>query len=151
MNYQQPPGHGPPPYGGPFGGGPPPVHGPYGPGGMPFGSPGGGFRPPANYGSPAPGVPPPGPTGKQTEIMGTLSLIFGLLSIPGHFCCYLGWPLGVASIVLGIISIVKINSAPERWTGKGLAIGGIVSSVVGFLVIVGLLIVYGVALFALTP
>jgi hypothetical protein len=83
--------------------------------------------------------------------MAVVSLVLGLLSIPGHFCCYLGWPLGIVSIILGVISYAKINSEPARWTGKGLAIGGIISSAAGFLIIVGLLVVYGAAIFLTAP
>ena len=117
-----------------------------------FGAPQGGFQPPPGYGSPAPGVPPVGGPGQgQTDTMAIVSLILGILSIPGHFCCYLGWPLGIVSIILGIISYSKINKDPHRWSGKGLALGGIICSAVGFLIIVGLLVVYGAAIFLTAP
>lgn len=116
------------------------------PGGSPFGPPGPVYRPPPGYGSPAPGVPPPEyAAGAQTETMAVVSLVTGLLSLPGHFCCYLGWPLGMVSIVLGILSYSKINKEPGRWSGKGLALGGIISSAIGFLAFIGLLVLYGAA------
>jgi len=83
--------------------------------------------------------------------MATVSLVLGILSIPGHFCCYLGWPLGVVSIILGILAYTKINKEPQRWSGKGLALGGIISSAVGFLIIILLIVVYGAAILLTAP
>jgi hypothetical protein len=83
--------------------------------------------------------------------MAIISLVAGLVSIPAHYCCYLGIPIGLAAIILGIIAIVKINKEPHRWTGKGLAIGGIAAAVVGYLLIVAIFIVYGAALFMMSP
>ena len=164
MSYQQPPGFGPPqgppgfgPPGGPGGYGPPGGpggYGPPGPGG--FGPPPagfGGFQPPPGYGSPAPGVPPAGGPGHgaQTDTMAIVSLVLGLLSIPLHFCCYLGWPAGIVSIILGVIAVVRINGEPARYSGKGLAYGGIASSAIGFLIIVLLVVAYGAAIFLTAP
>jgi Domain of unknown function (DUF4190) len=60
------------------------------------------------------------------------SLVFGLVSIPT--CGMLG--LGsLAGIVLGIVALVKISKRPNEYTGKGMAIGGIVTSAVAILLI----------------
>jgi hypothetical protein len=89
--------------------------------------------------------------GGQTEGMAVASLITGLLSLPGHFCCYLGWPLGAVSIILGILAILKINKEPSRWSGKGMAIGGIISSSIGFLMILVVIVIYGAAIIFASP
>jgi len=77
--------------------------------------------------------------------------VLGVISIPGHFCCYLGWPLGITSIILGILSFSKINKEPQRWSGKGLAVGGIVCSALGFLLIIVLFLLYGAAILMTGP
>ena len=98
-------------------------------------------------------MPPAGgpAQGGQSEGMAVASLVTGILSIPGHFCCYLGWPLGAVSIILGILAILKINKEPGRWSGKGLAIGGIVASATGFLIFVLFIVLYGAAMFLASP
>lgn len=46
--------------------------------------------------------------------------------------------LAVMSIVLGIVALVQIKNAPQRYSGKGLAIGGIAIGalwlILGFLI-----------------
>ncbi len=83
--------------------------------------------------------------------MATVSLVLGILSIPFHFCCYLGWPIGIISIVLGVIAISKINKEPDRWSGKGLATGGIICSAFGFLMIIAVFVIYGAAILLTAP
>jgi hypothetical protein len=89
-----------------------------------------------------------GPAGRQSEPMALVSLILGIVSLPGHFCCYLGWPLGIAAIVLGIVSLTKIKKEPQRYSGAGMAWGGIASAAVGFLLILLMLVIYGAAVIA---
>jgi len=88
-------------------------------------------------------VPPPG--GPKAHALNIVSLVLGLLSVPGWFCCYLGFPLGIAAVVCGILGIMAVNKDPMRNAGKGLAIGGIISAAAGFV----LIIVYVVLVFAL--
>lgn len=119
-------GYGPPP-GGPVGGPP-------------------GYTPPPGYGAPAPGVAPMGgPGGAKVDPLNIVSLVTGLISIPAWFCCYLGFPLGIAAIVTGVLGIMKVNKNPAAFGGKGLAFGGIAAGAAGFL----LIIVYIILVFAL--
>ncbi len=150
-----PPGGGwaPPPGGAPPGGyGPPP--GGYGPppGGY-GGPPPGGYGPaPGGYGGPPGGYPPQGfggapggmGGGPKTETLALPTLICGILSIPAMFCCYAGLPLAIAAVVMGIISIGKINSNPQQNEGKGLVIAGMITA--GFaIVMLVLLFAFGMA------
>ena len=91
-----------------------------------------------------PGYSPGG--GGQTDSVAIVSLVLGILSWPLHFCCYLGWPAGIASIVCGIVAISRIKASQDRIGGRGLAIGGIASSILGFLMIVGIFVLYGAAI-----
>lgn len=124
----------------------PPPAGGYGPPPGGFGPPGGGhapgYGPPPAYGPPggAPGGAPPGP-----DVVAIVALVLGILSIPMHFCCYLGWPLGFIAIICAIISLVRISGSNGKLTGKGLAIGGIVAAILGFLMMLGIFLLYGAA------
>jgi hypothetical protein len=131
-----PGGYGPPGGGGPGGFGPP---GGGGPGG--YGPPGdggpGGFGPPPGYGPPPGGFGPPGaPIGPPTAQFNPLaitSMILGILSIPTCCCGFLGTPLAIAGLVLGVVAMGKIRSEPQAWKGGGMAIAGIVTASIGIL------------------
>jgi type IV pilus assembly protein PilA len=56
------------------------------------------------------------------------SLILGVLGLPTVGCLGVG---AIAAIVLGVVALVKINNQPNEYTGKGMAITGIVTGVVG--------------------
>jgi hypothetical protein len=115
---QPPPGPGygypPPPPGGPIGyGGPPPYPGPYDP-----------YQAyqAGSYG---------------TNGLATASLITAIAGIPLSLLCYLGLPLAVAGIVLGIVALSQINRTHQQ--GRGLAIAGIaIGSVTVMLLLVSI-------------
>jgi prepilin-type processing-associated H-X9-DG protein len=52
--------------------------------------------------------------------------IIGLVGCP---------PVGIVGLVLGIVAVVKASQAPERFGGKGLAIGGICTGAASLLVV----------------
>lgn len=140
MSYGQPPGYGPP--GAPPGGyGAPP--GGYG------GAPPGGYGPPPGFSPPGGAYGPPGTAGgggPKPDPVGIVSLVLGIISIPLWFCCYLGVPVGIAGIVCGVIAVVRINGSQGKLTGKGFAFGGIAASVVGFLIFLAIFVLYGAAM-----
>jgi hypothetical protein len=81
-----------------------------------------------------PGSAPPATSGLATTslVLGLLGLLTcGLTSIPG--------------LILGIVGLGQINSSGGRLTGKGLAVGGIVSSL-AFMVVPLLAIVAAIAI-----
>lgn len=118
-----PPGGG-PPMGGPPGYGPPPQGGP------PQGPPGYG-PPPGGFGAPPGGYGPPGPQGPRVNPLAIVSLVLGILSIPGCCCWFTSAPMAVAGLACGIIGMAKIRNSPQMWQGQGLAIAGVVCSTVG--------------------
>jgi len=65
--------------------------------------------------------------------MAITAMILGLI---GMVICP---PLGIVGLILGIISLVKINSQPDRLSGRGLAITGIVCGALSPLLIAILL------------
>jgi hypothetical protein len=62
--------------------------------------------------------------GIASVILGALT--FGIQIFGGLLCGWLGWPLGIAAIVLGIIAITKGR--------MGLGVTGIVLSVIGVVI-----------------
>jgi Domain of unknown function (DUF4190) len=80
-----------------------------------------------------------------------VSLVLGLISLPMHFCCYLGWPLGIGAIVCGIISMGRVGDPPNYYSGKGLAIGGMIAAGLGFLMFVVVIRVSGAAIMLSKP
>jgi hypothetical protein len=65
--------------------------------------------------------------GPQRSGLALASLILGLVSIPGLLLC-IGLPMAVVSLILGILSIIFIRKSPERLSGTGLAVGGLLAS-----------------------
>src|SRR5689334_14590705 len=63
-------------------------------------------QPPPAYpagGYAVPMMPMPAVAAGQSNTFGLLSMIFGIISIPLLCCFYVGIPLGIAAVVLGII------------------------------------------------
>ncbi len=66
-------------------------------------------------------------------LLGVAGLVFALV---GACCCLgqigvlicggLGLTMALVGVILGIVSVVRINKRPDELTGKGMAIGGIV-------------------------
>ena len=63
------------------------------------------------------------------QTLGIISLVTGVMSLTIGWCCYLGVLLGPAAMITGIVALVQSNSNPERYGGRGFAIGGIVTGV----------------------
>src|SRR5215471_21783444 len=70
------------------------------------------------------------------------SLILGIISIPTLGLLVMGALTGIA---LGIVSLNQIRKDPAHYGGKGMAIGGIVTSAVSLLIIVALGILAAIA------
>ena len=82
------------------------------------------------YGGPPPYYPGPydpyqgyQPRHQQTNGLAVASLTTSIVGIPLSFLCYLGLPLAIAGIVLGIVSLSQVNRTHQQ--GRGLAIAGI--------------------------
>jgi hypothetical protein len=89
--------------------------------------------------------PPPPPqyaAGKQ-QGLAVASLITGIFTVTVGWCCYLGVITGPVAIGMGIYSLVQIKNNPDKFTGKPLAIIGIVTGAVYFVFLVVIILVYG--------
>jgi hypothetical protein len=60
-------------------------------------------------------------------------------------CCYFGILTGPTAVVLGIIALVQIKNDPQKYSGKGLAIGGIVTGGLYFVLLAVIVLIYGAA------
>ena len=97
------------------------------------------YTPPQSWNSPGAWQPPPPPpqplqsmppagmprVGKpQPQPLAVASLICGIIGITVGLIC--GGPfMAIVAIVLGIIGLLQIKNAPQRYSGKALAIIGI--------------------------
>jgi hypothetical protein len=85
----------------------------------------------------AAGAPAPFPTlaagsgaSTRTNGLAIAGFVLGLFSV---ICCFIGPLFGILGLIFSIIALVQINREPFHG-GKGLAIAGIILSVLGFLV-----------------
>jgi hypothetical protein len=56
-----------------------------------------------------------------------MSLVVGVLAVPLFGCCgLLSLAANIVGLVLGFVSLMRVNKEPERYTGKPLAIAALV-------------------------
>ena len=95
-----------------------------------------------------PPPPPIRPGATQKQGLAIASLIVGIVSLTVGWCCYFGVVTGPVAIALGIIQLVQIKNKPNEYTGKPLAIIGIVTGAVYFAVLALIIVIYGAAFLA---
>jgi hypothetical protein len=95
--------------------------------------------PPAGYSMP-PMMPAPMAGTGQNNTLGLLSMIFGIISIPLLFCCYIGIPLAIAAIVLGILGMSKANRGEA--SNKGMSVAGVATGAATVAILLVLIILY---------
>jgi hypothetical protein len=71
--------------------------------------------------------------GPRVNPLAIVSMVLGILSIPGCCCWFASAPMAVAALVLGIIGMGKIRSSPQEWKGGGMAIAGVVCASIGLI------------------
>lgn len=69
----------------------------------------------------------------QNQTLPTVSLVLGIFAIVVS-CCYGGIPLGAAALILGYLGLKNAGDNPAQFGGRSLAIGGIVTGVIGLLI-----------------
>ena len=79
----------------------------------------------------------PPPVQGQNQTLPTVALALGIFSLL-FGCCYGGIPLGAAALIVGFLGMRNINENPVEFSGRGLAIGGIVTGLIGLLFSLGL-------------
>lgn len=81
---------------------------------------------------PAAGVVAGQPAAGRQQGLALASMICGIVALLG-VCVYLGVPVGLAAVVLGHLAKSKIRKQPQVYSGKGMAIAGLIT---GYLAVV---------------
>ena len=91
----------------------------------------------------APAATLPGAAMGTAPRMNPLALtgfIMSIVGIPTFCCCFASLPINLLALVLSVIGLMQIRSKPEMYTGKGLAIAGIILASLALLLTVGALV-----------
>ena len=87
---------------------------------------------PGNLQSPNPNqVYPVAGNAAQDQTLPIISIVLGVLSLL-TICCYGGIPFGLGALIVGYIGMSNVNKNPMKYTGKGIAIGGMILGGVTF-------------------
>lgn len=81
---------------------------------------------------PIPGFKPLPVPPRRVNSFAIAGLVLGVISLPLAFCCA-GVPFNVLGIVFSAIALTQIKHQPEVYSGRGIAIGGIISAILGLL------------------
>ncbi len=86
-------------------------------------------------------------SGGVDQNLAIASLILGSCAILVSFCCVLfgpvlTLPLGIAAVITGFMGMNNANQNPQKYGGKNLAIGGMVTGGIGLLISVGFVLLY---------
>jgi type II secretory pathway pseudopilin PulG len=91
------------------------------------------YPPPFNYHPQPPSYGPfQQPPSKPRKGLAVASLVIGLISLPTLGLLFVG---AIVGLVLGIVALAKASNQPQFYGGKGLAVGGIVTSVLSLVMI----------------
>ncbi|MEQ1644241.1 MAG: DUF4190 domain-containing protein, partial [Pyrinomonadaceae bacterium] len=82
-------------------------------------------------GSNTPFQPPPaGVAGGENKTLAIVSLVLGIVSL----CCYVSPLTGLGALITGFMAMKNVNNDPAQYGGKGLAIAGMVTGGLFFLI-----------------
>jgi hypothetical protein len=89
----------------------------------------------APAGTPPPIAPPPRGFAAAGQMAKTNSyaqagMIFGILSVT---CCCCGFPFGILGLVFSLIGLSQINANQELHEGRGMAVAGLILSILSLL------------------
>jgi len=86
-------------------------------------------------------APPPFPVTRpaRTNQMAIAGMVLGILSITAGCCCY-GLPFNVIGVICSALALSEISKDPLAQQGKGLAIAGLVLSILSILLVVLMLV-----------
>lgn len=93
-----------------------------------------------------PAVMPVAPVTPRTNPMAITGLIMGIISLPAFLICCAGFPFNILGIVFSAIGLAQIKKNPEVEQGKGLAITGLILSILTVALFVLGILFFGLAL-----
>src|SRR6266850_945423 len=116
------------------------------------------YKPPLAQMAPQPSNPPvwnlpPRPTYVEHTKTGlsVLSMVLGIVSMTIGFCCYFGVLTSPIAIGLGVFSLFQIKKDPNKYSGKGMAIAGIVAGALYFVILALIILIWGVSVLMSAP
>lgn len=86
-------------------------------------------------------------TASPSMTLAIVSLCLGISALTVGWCCYIGVLLGPAAIVTGFIAMSQNKKDPQKYGGRGMAIGGLVTGAAYIALMILFVIVYGAAIF----
>lgn len=92
--------------------------------------------------------PPPAYSTAPQQSLAITSLVLGIVSMTIGWCCYFGVLTSPIAVGLGIFSLVRIKNDPTKYGGKSLAIGGIVTGGLYFVLLALIILIYGLSFLA---
>jgi hypothetical protein len=94
--------------------------------------------------TPSPIVPPTYAPIRRTNAFAITGFILGLFSATGGICCF-GHLFMILGLIFSLIGLSQIKNNPDLYDGKGLAIAGVVLSIIGFILSIGLILFFFLA------
>lgn len=86
----------------------------------------------------------PDPTAvRRTNSTALTGLIFALIAITFGMCCCYGFPFNVLGVIFSLIGLNQIRQSPEIYDGHGIAIAGLVISILSIAAAVGMTLLFG--------
>ena len=83
-----------------------------------------------------------GPVG-PSQTLAIVSFCLGIGSLTVGFCCSSGLLLSPAALITGFIALSQIKKDSSKYTGRGLAIGGMATGAAFLAIYVIIIIIYG--------
>src|SRR5260370_23171436 len=77
--------------------------------------------------------------------MAVTGIILGIISVTFGLCCCYGLPFNVAGIVFSLVGLSQIKRDPQNQKGRGMAIAGLVTSILS-LILGAVLLALGITL-----
>ncbi|MGI8883244.1 MAG: DUF4190 domain-containing protein [Pyrinomonadaceae bacterium] len=74
--------------------------------------------------------PPMAMTSSVDQTLPIISLVLGVLAFV-TVCCYGGVPLGLGAVITGYLGMKNADQNPQKYGGKGIAIGGLILGAIG--------------------
>ena len=80
---------------------------------------------------------------RRTNSMALTGLIFALIAITFGMCCCYGFPFNVLGVIFSLMGLSQIRQSPEIYDGHGIAIAGLVISILSIAAAVGMTLLFG--------
>lgn len=80
--------------------------------------------------------------------MAVASLLLGIVSVTVGWCCYFGVITGPVAIGLGIYALTLVKKDPSQYSGKGMAVAGIITGSLYFVFLALIIVLYGLSFLA---